>query len=321
MVQNGRAMEIQHAMVLCAGLGTRLRPLTDERPKPLIPVSDRPLAAWALERLAGVGVRFVVANAHHLAAQVEPALSPWAARYGQSLRVLTEASLLGTGGAIRNALPHLGDEFAVFNGDVLAAPDLRAAVALHRRHGARITMVLREDPRAARLGAIEVDADGRVRRILGEGPPPSCATRSCLFTGVYVVSREIADDLPTEGCVVRHTLRRLLARGEVVAGAVDRGPWHDLGTPEGYAAAQFALLRGELQPLSPATPGALLVSRDAEVSPAVALAGPCVVGEGARISGSGALTRAIVWPGAALEAPARDVIVGLRARVPFALAP
>jgi mannose-1-phosphate guanylyltransferase len=228
------------ALLLCAGLGTRLRPLTEERPKPLVPVLDRPLAAFAIDHLAAAGVRRVVANAHHLAEQIEPALSPLCSARGASLTVLREATLLGTGGAIRNALAHLGEEFVVFNGDVLARPDLAQAMAAHRSLGARVTMVLRDDPRASALGAIELDAGGRVRRILDEGPPAAVPTRRCVFTGVYVVSSSIADDLPAEGCVVRHTLRRLLARGEVVAGVLDDGPWFDLGTLESYAAVNFA---------------------------------------------------------------------------------
>lgn len=311
-------MHVTSALVLCAGLGTRLRPLTDERPKPLIPVSDRPLASYALDALAAVGVRDVVANAHHLAAQVEPALAPWAARNAQSLRVLFEPTLLGTGGAIRNALPHLGDDFLVFNGDVLAAPDLARALAHHQRLGAVMTLVLREDPRAERLGAVEVDGEGRVRRILGEGDPPRAPVRRCLFTGVYVVSRRVADDLPVEGCVVRHTLRRLLARAEVVGAVVDDGTWHDLGTPASYAEAQFALLRGELRGFPPGPPGAVLIAPSAVVAPAVRVEGPCVIGADARVFGAGRLSRVIVWPGATLDAPLSDAIVARVASVQIA---
>ena len=135
-----------HALLLCAGLGTRLRPLTDERPKPLVPVLHRPLAAYALDHLAAAGVRHVVANAHHLAAQLEPALAPHGASHAMDLRVLVEPTLLGTGGAIRNALPHLGEDFVVFNGDVLSRPDLGAAWERHRALGAKVTMVMNSTP-------------------------------------------------------------------------------------------------------------------------------------------------------------------------------
>jgi mannose-1-phosphate guanylyltransferase len=310
-------MDVTHAMVLCAGLGTRLRPLTDERPKPLIPVSDRPLASYALDALAAAGVRHVVANAYHLAAQIAPGLAPWADQTGLDLKVLEERTLLGTGGGIRNALPRLGDDFIVFNGDVLAAPDLRRAVAAHREAGAWMTLVLREDPRAERLGAIEVDAAGRVRRILGEGAAPAEPVRRCLFTGIYVVSRRVADDLPVEGCVVRHTLRRLLARGEEVRAVVDDGVWHDLGTPASYAEAQFAMLRGELRGLGPAALASVLVGEGAGVGEGVRVEGPAVIGRGAVITGEGALSRAIVWDGAAVRVPAADVIVARHATVPL----
>ncbi|MEZ4390829.1 MAG: nucleotidyltransferase family protein [Polyangiales bacterium] len=307
-------MNVTHAMVLCAGLGTRLRPLTDERPKPLVPVRDRPLAAWAMERLAGAGARHLVANAHHLAEQIEPALAPWASRLGASLTVLREAELLGTGGGILNALPALGDDFFVFNGDVLAAPDLAAAAAAHRATDAWMTLVLRHDPRAERLGAIEVDGEGRVRRILGEGAAPDAPVRACLFTGVYVVSRRVADDLPRAGCVVRHTLRRLLARGERVSAVVDDGAWHDLGTPESYARAQFSMLRGELQGFE-ASPDAQYRGPDVSIEAGVDVAGPTVLGTGARVRGKGRIQRVIAWPGAEVVAPCSDQIVTPRSVV------
>jgi len=303
------------ALLLCAGLGTRLRPLTEERPKPLVPVLDRPLAAFALDHLAAAGARRIVANAFHLAEQIEPALAPLCAARALSLAVLREATLLGTGGAIRHALPHLDDDFVVFNGDVLARPDLAGALATHRALGARVTMVLREDPRATALGAIELDAGGRVRRILDEGPRAEVATRRCVFTGVYVVSRSAADDLPAEGCVVRHTLRRLLARGEVVAGVLDDGPWFDLGTLDQYAAVNFALATGALRWPGVAAPGDGIVA-----PPGIARAGlssPLIIGSGAVVAPTAMLARAIVWDGATVLASVRDAVVTRRAVVPL----
>ena len=303
------------ALLLCAGLGTRLRPLTDERPKPLVPVLDRPLAAFAIDHLAAAGVRRVVANAFHLAEQIEPALAPLCAARAMELTVLREPTLLGTGGAIRHALAQLGDEFVVFNGDVLARPDLARATEVHRTLGARVTMVLREDPRATALGAIELDAQGRVRRILDEGPPADLPTRRCVFTGVYVVSSAAAADLPEEGCVVRHTLRRLLARGEVVAGVLDDGPWFDLGTLERYAEVNFALATGALRWPSVTPP------IDGVYAPSWAdhsmLSAPVVIGTGALVAPAATLARAIVWDGATVRRSVRDVVVTRGVVVPL----
>ncbi|CAG0983248.1 partial N-acetylmuramate alpha-1-phosphate uridylyltransferase, partial [Anaerolineae bacterium] len=160
-------------MVLGAGLGTRLRPLTDRLPKPVVPLFDRPLAAYALERLFAAGVRDAVMNTHHRAGEVVRALEAHVPE-GMRPRFGHEPELLGTGGGIRNALSILrndvggGGPMLVINGDVLFWPDLESALALHAQLGAVATMVLREDPRAKELGAIEVDGGGRVRRLLGK---------------------------------------------------------------------------------------------------------------------------------------------------------
>lgn len=305
------------AMVLCAGLGTRLRPLTDERPKPLVPVLGRPLASYALARLAGAGVRHVVCNTHHLGAQVRPALEPYAQRANLALETVHEETLLGTGGALKNALPRFGGEpFYVCNGDVLAAPDLRALRALHERTGARMTLVLREDPRAEKLGAIDVDEAGRVRRILGEGPAPAEPFKRCIFTGVYLVAGDLGDDLPDNGCVVRHTLRRLLARGDTVSGLLDDGPWFDLGTPETYVGVQRGLLDGSI-----AFPGveppfeARWLDPTARVGDDVRLGRYLSVGAGAVLAGRGEVRDAVLWDGARVTAPFEGAVVTAEGRV------
>jgi len=304
-------------MLLCAGLGTRLRPLTDERPKPLVPVVGRPLASFALEVLARHGVRHVVANAHHLAAQIDPGLRPFCERLGMSLTTLTEATLLGTGGGLRNALSALGGgDFVVFNGDVLAAPDLGAVMAHHRRTEALMTMVLREDPRAERAGVIEVTAEGRVVRMLDEGPKATEPTRRTLFTGVYVLSSAVADELPREGCIIRHTLRRLLARGARVSGLIDRSPWYDLGTPSAYAEANVALLTGALPWPGWTPPGdGVAWGTGVCVARGVSVEAPVVLGDGATVTGAGRLHHCVVWDGATLTAPAVRVIAARRHHV------
>jgi NDP-sugar pyrophosphorylase family protein len=285
--------------------------LTLERPKPLVPLLGRPLAAYALDRLALAGVRSVVANTFHLGEQVQPTLAPFASALGMSLASVQETVLLGTGGGIRNALPLLGrDPFVVFNGDVLAAPEIARALELHVRSGARTTMVLREDPSADKLGAIEVDGDGRVRRILGEGAAAVEPVRKCMFTGVYVLSPDVREDLPENGCIVRHSIRRWLARGDRVSAIVDDGPWFDLGTIAEYARVTFGLLDGSIAfPGQRAREGACAVDRaTATVGEGVTLGRHVVVSEGAKLSGHGSIDHAIVWNDATLEAPASNVI-------------
>jgi mannose-1-phosphate guanylyltransferase len=296
-------------MLLCAGLGTRLRPLTNERPKPLVPLLGRPIAAYALDALGAVGVRSIVANTHHLGEQVQPTLTPFTDRLSMSLETLHEPVLLGTGGGIRNALSRLGNEpFIVCNGDVLAALDMARALSVHKATGARMTMILRNDPRADALGSIEVDQDGRVVRMLDEGPKSPCPTTKCMFTGVYILSPDVRDDLPERGCIVRHSLRRWLARGDRVSAIIDDGPWFDLGTIGSYAAVTFGMLDGTIVFPSVKTPANQSRMGAVRAAPGVRIGPLCDFGDGVHLSGAGEVSRVIAWDGAKITAPVHDVI-------------
>jgi mannose-1-phosphate guanylyltransferase len=211
-------------VVLAAGLGTRLAPLTDRLPKPALPVLNRPLASYALARLAAVGVRSVALNAHHLPDALERALEGHVPE-GMSVRFAREIELLGTGGGVRNAARALAaDEVViVMNGDILFWPDLEGALALHRSLGAIATVVLREDPRAHDLGPLGIDHEGRVRTLLGK--PAGVAAREHMFTGVHVLSVRALSELPERGCIIRTAYRRWIDEGEIVGGFVDASPW------------------------------------------------------------------------------------------------
>lgn len=308
-------------MVFAAGLGTRLLPLTTLLPKPVVPLLHRPLAAYAVLHLAGAaGATDVVLNTHHLAARAEDelrrALPPAAGT--PALTFAHETRLLGTGGGVKNAVlaqsRALGrdlapdEPFVAFNGDILFAPDLLAAIALHRDTGAIATMIVRVVPAAdaARLGAIELDEALRVRRILAT---PDGTLRATMFTGVHVLSARAVADLPDEGCIVRQGYARWLARGEIVAGFVDASPWRDLGTPREYLAAHVDLLRGVL-----ALPGGSREARDravhpdALVDPAATLVDTCV-GPRAHVAPGVRLERCVVWPDTVVAASAADAIL------------
>lgn len=296
------------AMVLAAGLGTRLRPLTEERPKPAVPFGLRPLVCETLDALHRFGVREVAINVHHLADRmatlVDPHLPP-----GMSARYLYEPVLLGTGGALANAASWLaepGEPVIVMNSDIVFSPDLEAALAMHRRLDAVATMVLRPDPNATRLGAIDVDDEGHVRRLLGrpQNPEPRhpehTGMRNTLhermFTGVHVLSPRAFADFPAEGCVIRSAYRKWVDEGTTVAGVTDLAPWKDLGTLAAYLEANVELARG-----------AALIHPSATVATGAQLRGVVI---GARASvGAVSLERVVVWPGATVHADLRDAIV------------
>lgn len=298
-------------MVLAAGLGTRLRPLTDERPKPAVPVANRPLVALTLEHVARCGGRFVAINAHHLPDVLEEAVVRHAPADVRT-RIFREAQLLGTGGGIRNAARALleGDPelIVVLNADILFMPDLAGAIATHRRLGAVATMVLRPDPDAARYGAVEIDREGRVRRLLGV-PAVGDPLRPMMFTGVHVLARAAFADLPAEGCIVRHSYRRWVDSGAVVAGHVDDTPWRDLGTPAAYLEANLDLASGRARwPSIAPDPEGNLVHPEARVEPGASLR-EAVVGAGATVRAAARVRRAVVWDGAEVGGEVADAVV------------
>ena len=237
-------------MVLCAGLGTRLRPLTERVPKPAVPVCGVPLIRWSLALLAGAGVRRAVVNVHHLPDAMAAAAEEAAAALGLALSVSREPVIAGTGGALREARAALADADAVLllNGDVLFDVDLPAALAAHRASGALATMVLLPMPAGARYASVEVDAGGAVRRIAGAFGPGGEGLSPWHFSGVHVLSPGLLDRVgpaPFEADVNRHVYPPLMASG-AVRGLVTTGWWNDLGTPERYLDASRELLAGRV---------------------------------------------------------------------------
>ena len=323
-------------MILCAGLGTRLRPLTDAMPKAAIPVAGLPLVRYGLALLAGAGVRRAVVNVHHLAsAMAEEALAAGRA-CGVDVAISREPVIAGTGGALREARALIGaaSEIVLVNGDVLFDVDLRAAIAAHRAAasgGALATMLLLPMPPGSPFASVEVDAGGRVRRIAGIGPGASdgAPLAPWHFPGVHLVSPALLDEVPAEpfaSDVNRHVYPPLLARG-AVRGFPVSGYWNDLGTPARYLEATRDLLAGRV-PLSrlpgadpwpgcELAPGAepaarICAARGARVDPAAVLRGPVIAGDGARIEcGARVGPYAMIGAGAVVGAGAcvRDAIV------------
>ena len=324
-------------MILCAGLGTRLRPLTNAVPKPAVPVCGVPLVRYALALLAGAGIRRAVVNVHHLPDAMARAAEEAAAAVGVQLAVSREPVIAGTGGALREARPLLGgaDEIVVVNGDVLFDLDLPAALDAHRQSGALATMVLLPMPAGARYASVEVDGGGAVRRIAGAFGPGGDALRPWHFSGVHVLSAALLDHVPAtpfEVDVNRHVYPPLMAGGRV-RGHVVAGYWNDLGTPARYLAANLDVLAGrvplarfpgadpfvgtaELAPGVRAAPGARVAADARVVGPALVLAGGevgagaevgpgVVVGAGARVPPGASAGEAVVWDGTALLAGER----------------
>ena len=240
------------AMLFAAGLGTRLRPLTDTLPKCLVPVNDRPMIDYPLLLLRHYGIREIVVNVHHHAERVEEYLGD-GSRFGVDIAYSREPVLLDTGGGLLGAKRFLDHgTFVIVNSDVLIDLPLDEVVRFHTNHNAAATLVLRKDPKAAAYGSIWTDVEGRIRKLLQHVAHEDGAgtLEEYMFTGVHVVEPQIFQYM--EGwepfSITRTTYPRMLTGGERLCGFPFDGEWQDLGTPERLQATSLKLLEGNLKP-------------------------------------------------------------------------
>jgi mannose-1-phosphate guanylyltransferase len=312
------------AMILCAGLGTRLRPLTERWPKPALPFLGQPLLRYHLAVLKAAGVSAVGINTHHLPDVMAATARAECERARLPLHVVHEPIIQGTGGGIRGLRDFLSDDdFIVFNGDILFPVDLRPVVAAHRSSGAAATMVLMPMPPDEKYAAVEMDPQREVRRIAGYGPGGT-GLSPWHFTGVHIMSPRVFDFMSPEGPedINREVYVRLMQAGLAIRGEVVQAYWSDLGTPSRYLSTVRDVLFGHvpLEGLGTASPfsrtprgqgnfwahpgahlGAAKVAGPAYFGPGCTLAdgariGSAVaVGEGARVGDGARLNRVAVF--------------------------
>ena len=226
------------AILLAAGYGTRLRPLTDATPKSLLPIAGRPLLVWNLLLLRRHGITEAIINLHHLGDQIVEALGD-GSRYGMRLAYSHEPTPLGTGGGLRQAAPYLkGGPFLVVNADTLSECDLTALVACHGDSGALATLAVRADADAEAWGAVMLDGASRIRQIKGEPPVAAAGFRSYMFAGIQVLDPSLLDIIPPGPGSIIDVHTKLLQQGRLLQGYEMTGYWSDIGTPERYAQAQ-----------------------------------------------------------------------------------
>ena len=241
-------------MVLAAGFGDRLKPLTALYAKPTLPLFGETVLGRLLKALAAAGADRIIFNTHHLAEQVARAAEE-ACPLGVELLQSHEETIQGTAGALREAAGLVRDEpLVVVNADVVHDVDLARLVALHRARKALVTLVCRADLEAEGYGALGIDGEARVARFLGWAEPGADSTRikTVMFTGIQVVEPSVLSHIP-EGFVstTEATYPELLRAGEPVYGMVHEGYWMDIGTPARYLKVHRDILRGKTGPPPP----------------------------------------------------------------------
>ncbi|MDQ6693782.1 MAG: NDP-sugar synthase, partial [Chloroflexota bacterium] len=328
------------AVILVGGEGSRLRPLTTNTPKPLLPLVNRPFLDHVLYGLSTHGIHDVVLAMSYLSESFEDLYGD-GSHLGMRLRYVKEEEPLGTGGAIKNVQSYLDDEtFFVFNGDILTDLDLTDVLRFHRDNGSHCTISLTsvEDPSA--YGVVDLDDKGRIEKFT-EKPKREATTSNWINAGTYVMEPQILDYIP-EGAhhmVERGLFPTLLKDGKPLYGYRAGAYWMDIGTPAKYLEAHSDILSGRLKrSIEPQGEllwegvwvgegvsvdsgarivGPVVLGREVVVGPGASIVGPSALGEGCHVGEEAQLERVVAWDGALFEAKSRasNSVVGKDATV------
>ncbi|MDA3021099.1 MAG: NDP-sugar synthase [Actinomycetota bacterium] len=299
---------MSEAVLLVGGHGTRLRPLTINTPKPMLPVAGVPFTVHQITRARAAGVTRIVLATSYRAEVFREFID--GADLGIEIVIATEDEPLGTGGAIRHALPHLQSgpdaPVLVFNGDVLSGLDIKGLVKHHVDGDADATLYLTPvaDPRA--FGLVPTDAAGRVTQFLEKPQTPEEIVTDQINAGCYVFRRSVIDTIPTGRpvSVERETFPGLLAANALVLGVVDRGYWLDLGTPMALVQGSRDLVLGIAPSPAVPNPGAFLVLDGADIASGAVLTGGSTIGRRAQI-GASVIDGSVVFDEARIGAGAK----------------
>ncbi len=271
---------------MAGGEGTRLRPMTANQPKPLLPVVNKPIMEHVLRLLKRHGFSETVVTVQFLASLVRNYFGD-GEDVGMSLQYATEDMPLGTAGSVRNAQDALRDEpFLVISGDALTDFDLTALVRFHKENGALVTVGLTRVPNPLEFGIIIVGEDGRIQRFL-EKPTWGQVFSDTVNTGIYVMEPEVLAEVPPGQSVdwSSDVFPRLLKRGAPLFGYISDSYWEDVGTHESYLKAQADVLAGKVDAGIAGfevSPG-VWVAEGAEVDPDAVLTGPLCIGDYAKV--------------------------------------
>jgi NDP-sugar pyrophosphorylase family protein len=318
-----QSMSVQHAFIPGAGLGTRLRPLTDHLPKPLVPLFHRPLAAWAMDSCVRAGIRNFAINTHHLpetwrhfgnpSATSQPALSGangqaavcrvWE---GNELTLFHEPILLETGGALKNIATWIGEEaLLVHNGDIFSTLPLPQLIAAHQASGRPVTLALRSEGHAKHIAL-----DASMTRVTDIRRRLDQADGTHVFAGIYCVNPGFLELLPaTEKVSVIPAFLTLAQQGQLGAVVLDEGDWLDLGDRESYLLAHRTLkLAPAIHPQAGIASGATI--ENSIIGPAAVIASGAIIRDSilwaaSRIASDAVLDQCIVCSGQTVSGPHR----------------
>lgn len=294
------------AVILVGGEGTRLRPLTATRPKPMMPLVDRPFVAHQLDHLRRHGITDVVFSCGYRPDALEAHFGDGAS-IGVRLSYVVDPMPLGTAGAVANAIGLLGDEdVLVFNGDILTDLDLDAFIAAHREVRARASIALTpvDDPSA--YGLVRLNPDRSVLEFLEKPSREELMPGEpfLINAGTYLLNRAVVASIPTGRAVsIEREIFPDVAAGGGLFGYPSRCYWRDIGTPASYLEAHADVLAGRVRTDSPT--GAVHLGEGTEVAGGASVTGGTVLGAGSRVADGAVVDGAVAGDGADIGAGAR----------------
>jgi mannose-1-phosphate guanylyltransferase len=307
-------------LILAGGKGTRLRPLTLNTPKPVVPVANSPFLLFQIDLMRSAGIDEIILSLSYQPRKIEDLLKD-GSDYGVWIRYAVEGTPLGTGGAFKNAEEHIDSTAVVFNGDVLTDIDLAAVVAHHRKKGAVATIVLSPVENPSAYGLVETNADGWIQRFI-EKPGPDEITCNTINAGIYVLEPSVLKYMPKGEpySFERGLFPTLLEHKEPVLSFISTNYWIDIGTPQKYLeihhdilSHKFASPRVAKSALDRATLAAgtvvdekSLIDQDVTIREGVRIENS-VIGKNCKIDVGVHIVDSVLWSGTTIDADARIV--------------
>jgi NDP-sugar pyrophosphorylase family protein len=298
-------------LILAGGKGTRLRPLTLNTPKPIVPVANEPFLLYQLDLLLSGGIDEVILSLSYQPRKIEDLLQD-GTDYGIHIRYAVEGTPLGTGGAFKNAEEHIDSTTVVFNGDVLTGLDLSAVIARHKQTGAVATIVLTPVENPSAYGLVETAADGSVQRFI-EKPGPDEITCNTINAGVYVLEPSVLRHMPKGEpySFERGLFPTLLENKESVQSFILDKYWIDIGTPKKYLEVHHDILAGRFKSrripamATSSSPsmidGNSIIDADVTIRPGARITNS-VIGRNCKIEEGARIVDSVIWAGTTLDA-------------------
>jgi NDP-sugar pyrophosphorylase family protein len=300
------------AMILAAGFGTRLRPLTNKVPKPMVPIMNRPILEHTIHLLRSHGIHDITVNLHHLPEIIQQHFGD-GKDFGVQLHWSHEPEILGTAGGIKKAQQFLdGESFLVINSDVVVDIDLSKVLAFHKAQGSALTLVVREGDSPEQCDPIEVDSDDRIVHMVGTSAMnmPDDTTR-VLFTGIQVMEPEIFDRIPENKFYGTTTdvFPGMLEDGLPMFAYWHSDYWKDVGTIQSYLDVHKDLLGGRMtgglpiennHPTGGQITQPVLIGENCTIADTAKIGPYAVLGDNCTVSDHAAIEHSICWEGVTL---------------------